>query len=71
MNQRTPKITAASVTILRMVGEEYSFVIGIPAITPPGAQALMQHGYIVRLGMDRAQITPTGRAFLAGLDWEE
>lgn len=31
--------------------------------------ALMQRGYVVRVGMDRAEITPTGVAFLAGLDW--
>jgi hypothetical protein len=38
---------------------------------PPGASALMQRGYMVRLGIERAQITPTGRAFLDGIAYGE
>lgn len=38
---------------------------------PPGAAALMQRGYMVRVGMERAEITPTGRAFLDGVAFGE
>lgn len=35
---------------------------------PRDLQPLLEHGYAVRLGTNRAVITPTGRAFLAGVD---
>lgn len=38
---------------------------------PRSFQAAMQHGYLVRVGTDKAAITPTGRAFVAGVLYQQ
>lgn len=69
-------ITAESVDLLRVLAAAPATTVQVDALslagrgeTPPHVQALMQRGYAVRVGVDCAAITPTGRAFVAGLDW--
>lgn len=35
----------------------------------PGVANAMQHGYLVRVGQHMMMLTPTGRAFLDGVDF--
>lgn len=65
--KRTPKITERALHLLREVAAGRDRIFATDA-RPPGAQALMQRGYVVRLGEQRAEITSSGRAFLAGFD---
>lgn len=65
--RRLPKITDRALHLLKEVALGNDRIYAADA-RPPGAQALMQRGYLVRLGNERAEITATGRAFLAGYD---
>lgn len=69
---KNPEITDRALHLLREVAAGRDRIYASDA-RPPGAQALMQHGYLVRLGNERAQITDTGRAFLKGVDvaWQQ
>lgn len=62
-----PAITDRSIHLLREIVAGRDRVFASDA-KPPGFAALMQRGYATRLGTERAFITPTGRAFLDGLD---
>lgn len=79
MSARRPKITAESVILLRDVCESKApnyapqelEMIAPNAPLPRHVQALMQYGYLVRVGIDMVHATPNGRAFLAGIDWAD
>lgn len=63
-------ITPRAVHLLREIAAGRDRIYATDA-RPPGASALMQRGYMVRVGMERAEITPTGRAFLDGVAFGE
>ena len=65
--KRTPKMSERALHLLREVASGNDRIYAADA-RPPGAQTLMQRGYLVRLGNERAEITASGRAFLAGYD---
>lgn len=63
-------ITARALHLLREIAAGRDRIYATDA-KPPGAAALMQRGYMVRVGMERAQLTDTGRAFLDGIAFGE
>ncbi len=62
------RVTAHAIFLMREVEAQRDRIFASDA-RPPGVAALMELGYLVRVGEQRAMVTPTGRAFLRGLDY--
>lgn len=63
---RKPNVTDRSIFILKEIAAGRDRIYAFDA-RPPGAQALMQAGYAVRVGPERMELTSHGCAFLAGM----
>lgn len=61
-----PAMTARAAHLLSEIAAGRDRIFATDA-KPPGFATLMQFGYATRIGTERAAITATGRAFLAGI----
>lgn len=70
MAPRNLTVTARSLALLRAIAAVHEYTLAAPGEdrAPRDLQPLLERGYAVRIGTVRAVITPTGRAFLAGVD---
>ena len=60
---RTESLDGAALDVLRVLAQGKRVVAN-----QKGAQALMQRGYVTRIGGTHLRITDTGRGFIAGVD---
>lgn len=67
MSRRNPALTDRAIHLMREIAAGRDRIYAADA-QPPGFQAVMQRGYAVRVGAERAELTPSGRAFLDGID---
>lgn len=70
--KRNDAMTEQALSLLRAIAAVHEYTLaapGEPVDRPAGLQPLLERGFAVRLGNNRAVVTPTGRAFLAGVDY--
>lgn len=70
-SKRNNVVTEKSLALLRAIAAVHEYTLAAPGEdkAPRDLQPLLERGYAVRLGTARAVVTPTGRAFLAGIDY--